>query len=206
MYTPKDFTIADPRVAAALIRREPFGALISIVDGDPMITHVPFSIVQLEPTLRLSTHLAKANSHAEHLDGARVRIVFSGPHGYISPRWYTKPTRTVPTWNYMVVHCRGVARIASEAEKLAILAQLVDEMEAGADPPWSFAALDSAYRDEQAKHIVAFYIEVKSFEAKFKLSQNRTPADRTGAIAGLREPGPFQNLKLAAAMEAEAKR
>lgn len=201
MYIPKDFRVANPAVATALIRRAPFGTLISVVNGAPLISHVPFSIRNTEPSLQLSTHLARANPHVSHLDGERVRIIFSGAHGYISPRWYSKPTRDVPTWNYSVVHCSGVVRIASDEEKITILAQLVTENESAADNPWSLDSIEREYRDAQLAHIVGFYVHVESIEAKFKLSQNRTTTDRDGAIAGLRIPGFFQNVELADAME-----
>ena len=200
MYTPKDFRVTDPDVAFALIRHAPFGMLISVVDGEPAISHLPFSIIRTEPTLHLAMHLAKANPHAQQLDGARVRIAFSGVHGYISPRWYSNPSHDVPTWDYAVVHCSGTAQIASNHEKLAILTQLVTEMESAAEHPWSMQMLDREYRDEHMQHIVAFTIHVESIEAKFKLSQNRTRADRDRVVAGLRESGPYQNNALADAI------
>lgn len=200
MYTPKHFKRDDQMDALEVVSKEPFGTLISTSQGAPLITHIPFSIVQTQPHVILCAHMAKANPQWHTLEGANVVAVFRGVHGYISARWYSNPKRDVPTWNYVAVHLGGRARIAPEDEKPAILSRLSDEMEADAHEPWSVQSLDPDYFASQAKGIVAFYIDVHTVEATFKLSQNRAAADRDGALRGLEETQGADALRLAAAM------
>lgn len=166
-----------------------------------MISHIPFTIARRGPEPVLAAHVAKANPHWRTLAGARATAVFRGAHGYISPRWYTNPKRDVPTWNYEVVHCSGTVSIAPDSEKIAVLRQLVEAMEAGAPQPWSVKELDAHYREGLEGGIVALYLQVDQIEAKFKLGQNRAPADLEGAAAGLRTTGRQSDARLADEME-----
>ena len=201
MYIPAQFLQQDVDVALKLIAAEPFGMLISTVEGMPVVSHIPFVIAESEPELVLVAHLAKANPHWRTLDGVRATAVFRGPHGYISPSYYTDPKHNVPTWNYEVVHCSGKVNIAPESEKITILKRLVDAMEDGLPAPWNLDAMDVAYRDGLMGAIVAFTLRVDQLQAKFKLGQNRDAADRAGAVAGLRATGRNGNAALANEME-----
>ncbi|MDP9110150.1 MAG: FMN-binding negative transcriptional regulator [Candidatus Eremiobacteraeota bacterium] len=201
MYIPKAFRVIDNSAALELIEKEPFGTLVSTVEGEIAITHLPFSIVRSEPDLVLCAHMAKANPHWQHLSGAEVVVMFRGVHGYISPRWYSKPQRDVPTWNYAVVNCTGIAEISVDEAKGSIVRRLVDQMEAGESRPWSVEDLDSGYFESQMQGIVAFYVRVRKVDAKFKLSQNRSEVDRDGAIAGLRQGTSEACHALATAMQ-----
>ena len=40
-------------------------------------------------------------------------VIFTGPHAYISPRWYEDKER-VPTWNYTAVHAYGVPQMLDD--------------------------------------------------------------------------------------------
>lgn len=201
MYIPAHFLQQDVEAALDLISSEPFGMLVSIANGSPMISHIPFIIMERKPELILAAHVAKANPHWKALDGARATAVFRGVHGYISPRWHTNPERDVPTWNYEVVHCTGTVTIAPESEKETILGRLVDAMETGMPQPWSLGEMDAQYREGLKGGIVAFLLRVEQLESKFKLSQNDAPADREGAVAGLREGGRSSDAALAGEME-----
>ncbi|MDP9025790.1 MAG: FMN-binding negative transcriptional regulator [Candidatus Eremiobacteraeota bacterium] len=201
MYIPAHFLQQDVLAALELIEAEPFGMLLSVADGAPMISHIPFTIARRGPEPVLAAHVAKANPHWRTLAGARATAVFRGAHGYISPRWYTNPKRDVPTWNYEVVHCSGTVSIAPDCEKIAILRQLVDIMEAGSLEPWSVDELDARYREGLEGGIVALYLQVDQVEAKFKLGQNRAKADFEGAVTGLRTTGREGDRGLAAEMD-----
>jgi transcriptional regulator len=103
-----------------------------------------------------------------------VLAIFSGPHAYISPRWYNHTN--VPTWNYMVVHVSGRPRVMTKhSELFALLKRLVDKHEAGsgANPEYRLETLPEDFVAQQMQAIVGFQIEVGRVEASFKLSQNR---------------------------------
>ncbi|WP_437479346.1 hypothetical protein WME75_33280 [Sorangium sp. So ce1014] len=67
--------------------------------------------------------------------------------------------------------------------------------------PWSVAELSPEKRSALLPAIVGFSMEITRIEGKLKLSQNRRPEDRDGAIAGLRARGTPDDLALAERME-----
>lgn len=186
-----------------MIRREPFATLVSVANEEPFVTHLPLLAQRDGDTIVLTGHLARLNPHANLLGGARILAIFNGPHGYVSPRWYEKRSADVPTWNYATVHCSGMAQLTGETGKLDALRGLVREMEGGLPGAWSIDELPVSARDAMLGNIVAFTVRVDSLTAKFKLGQNRSDADRKGAVEGLRALGDRRSLALANAMDAE---
>jgi transcriptional regulator len=189
MYTPPLFREDDLAAAHALIRAHSFATLVTRLDGVLEATHVP---VLLDPTHgpkgTLSAHVARANPIWKAFDGREEELlVFTGPHAYVSPRWYADKARNVPTWNYVAVHASGRPRLlAPGAPTVALLRRLVDENEAATPGPrWSVDDAPPGFVEAISEAIVAFEVEVESLVCKKKLSQNRTPADRAGALAGL---------------------
>src|SRR3970040_943767 len=107
MYIPQHFLEMDEDKVAAFIDEHAFGALVTVADGRPFATHIPF-MYERDAGL-LWCHVARANPQWQHLaSGADVMVMFQGPHAYISPTWYVTPG--VPTWDYAVVHVYGSAR------------------------------------------------------------------------------------------------
>ena len=51
--------------------------------------------------------------------------------------------------------------------------------------PWRVDDIPGDFRDMQLSGIVAFEIEITRLEGKFKMSQDKQPADRAGVIAAL---------------------
>ena len=73
-----------------------------------------------------------------------------------------------------------------------IVTRLTDQHERHRDHPWQVQDAPPAYVEGQLRGIVGVEMTVTRVEAKDKLSQNRGPADRGGAMAGLRgtaDPG-----------------
>ena len=200
MYTPKHFALDDPAQQQAVIADNSFAQLIT-VDGDslPHGSHLPFLYVDG----RLDGHMAKANPQWRHFQAEQdVLIIFSGPHGYISPSWY-KNAPNVPTWNYTALHVYGRPRLIEDAaQKKARQAHLVAVIESGFPEPWVMD-LPQSYEQGMLAGIVTFQIEITRMEGKAKLSQNRQPEDAEGAIAGLRATGRPDDARLADLMAAE---
>ncbi|WP_437973393.1 FMN-binding negative transcriptional regulator [Sorangium sp. So ce295] len=204
IYLPRAFEAPDLADLHDLIDAHSFGMLIAPgEDGVPMIAHLPFLLERDSgPHGTLLAHVARANPIRRALDGSTpVLAVFRGSHGYISPRWYASRD-DVPTWNYAVVHAHGAPRAIEDHDALlALLARLSDVNERGQPEPWSVAELSREKRSALLPAIVGFSMEITRIEAKLKLSQNRRPEDRDGAIAGLRAQGTPDDLALAEAME-----
>ena len=186
MYTPDSFNVDEPVRLQQIIRCYPFALLLSVHDNGIETTHLPFMLdPERGPHGTLLAHMARANPHWQLFDGRREsRVVFTGPHAYISPSWYASPV-TVPTWNYAVVHAHGRPMVIEDKLRVrALLEQLVSEHEAYVQPPWSTAQAD-AYIQKQLDHIVAFEMQVTRLEGKFKLGQNRSHADQQGVVRAL---------------------
>jgi transcriptional regulator len=180
MHVPAHFAVTDPAVLAEFVRRNSFGLLVSIGDGEPFATHLPMLLDPVGPHGRLRGHLARANPHGRLLDGRRVLAVFSGPHAYVSPTWY-RAERTVPTWNYVAVHAYGVCRLESGDEVLRTLADTVAEYERGMPTPWTID-VDGEFARKVAGGVVGFRVELDRVEGKWKLNQNH-PAERRERVA-----------------------
>lgn len=185
MYLPRSFAV-DDAFAQDVIRQFPFGTLVTPGHVDPL----PFTL-DLENG-RLVGHLARQNPHARQ-DGQPATVVFTGPQGYISPRWYVSPGQ-VPTWNYVTVVVHGRLRVHTDV--VPALTQLV-----AAHEPADGWVFDPAAHQALLGAIVAVEVQIERIEAKAKLSQNRVPADQAGALAGLRASGDPEQIRLADWME-----
>jgi transcriptional regulator len=201
IYLPKVFEEHDRGVLHDLIDRHSFGMLIAAGDGGvPMIAHVPFlSDRRLGPHGTLFVHVARANPIADALGaGAPVLAVFRGPHAYVSPTWYTTRDE-VPTWNYAVVHAHATPRRLDDQALRDMLARLAAAHERGPNA-WTLADLTPATMAELLPAIAGFALTVTALEGKLKLSQNRRPEDREGAIQGLRARGGPDDEELVSLM------
>lgn len=200
MYVPTSFRAADAD-AVQIIRDYPFATIVTAVDAVPIFSYLPCVVLKLQPALVIGAHFARANAHWKAVEESGATLLFHGPHGYISPRWYTEPPKNVPTWNYAVVHAHATARLTNDSETLEILHELSRVNEGDNSGAWSIERADSRYIASQLKGIVGVHFTVTTLEAKFKLSQNRDVADRSGAVAGLRSTGRAADLELAEMME-----
>jgi len=92
----------------------------------------------------------------------------------------------VPTWNYSSVHLTGRVTVTEDTEWLrAAVTDLTDMHEAGRPDRWAVTDAPEDYVDKSLRAIVGLSFTVEKVEAKAKLTQNRSDADRLGVIAGL---------------------
>ena len=199
MYLPKQFEQSDEETLWGFIGEHSFGTLLTVVDGRPFASHVPFLSDRAARVLHC--HVARANPQWQQIAAApHVLAIFAGPHGYISPTWYAEPG--VPTWNYAVVHARGDARIVDDLEHTRRHVEaLAAKFEHGRARPWV-----AEYDARRLAGIVGIEIRVAALEGKFKLSQNRSEADREGVVEQLRASGSDNDAALAQLMVAAAPR
>jgi transcriptional regulator len=185
MYLRPAFTVTDTGRIIGLIEANPFGLLVTNEGGAMDGSHIPFIVERADDGFVLAAHLGRANAQAELLAGGRALAVFSGPHAYITPGWYeTQPS--VPTWDYAAVHVHGVLEAVDDAEgACAILRRLAVHDAMGFD----IDALEPKCRTAMLKGIRAFRLRPDRIEAQWKMSQNRSIADRKGVIAALRAQG-----------------
>jgi transcriptional regulator len=199
MYIPKSFQVEDLATLQTVMRRYSFATLIGTAENVPFATHLPLLLREspLSPYGALVGHVARANPHWQHFTPDReVLVIFQGPHSYISPSWYptaaTAPT--VPTWNYVTVHAYGVPQIRDDAAWLeAQLNDLITTYESEQPEPWP-GILPAEYTARQLKAIVGFELPITRLEGKFKLGQNRAPADQQGVFSALRQ-SPYSQAR-----------
>lgn len=189
MYVPSAFQVMDSRVLNGFMRDHPFATLVSSTPDGPLATHLPLELVSEHEERGghglLLGHVARANPHWRHFDGASASLaIFHGPHAYISPAWYVSDSLP-PTWNYAAVHAHGHPRVTEDPTRVRqVLDALVERFESERSERW-INSLDPGFMDKLQAGIVAFEFPIEGIEGKFKLGQNRSPADQTASLEGL---------------------
>jgi transcriptional regulator len=189
MYLPKHFAQHDREQVIALMRERPLATLVTITPDGPSADLIPLEFVADEGghgTLR--GHVARANPLWQRA-GTTALAVFTGPEAYISPGWYASKKehgKVVPTWNYTMVQGRGVLRAVDEAPWLhALVQRLTNHHEATQATPWHVSDAPDDYVQQMLRAIVGIEIALDSLVGKWKVSQNRSAADREGTVHGL---------------------
>jgi transcriptional regulator len=183
MYIPNHFKITDQQEAISFMQRYSFATIVTVGDGIPLATHLPFLVKQKGDQIVLLSHFAKANPQAATITNGKVLVIFTEPHAYISPKHYEKEAN-VPTWNYLAVHAYGNAALLNDAQSKAdLLQQMINHYEADYLTQWD--SLPDDYKQKMMKGIDAFEVIVDDLQAKKKLSQNRTEHERENIISTL---------------------
>ena len=188
MYTPAHFTETDPAVIDGVISDHPLATLIVQTGAGLVANHIPL----LRDGGALIGHVALANDlHRDLPDGSPVLAVFSAMQAYVSPNWYPSKAEThraVPTWNYRVVHLHGRiawSHAARDKRRAVHLLTAMMEGRVNGAAGWKMGDAPADYMAGMIEAIVAFRVEIDRVEAKSKLSQNRSGADRAGVVQGL---------------------
>lgn len=187
MYLPMHNQVEDQHQIFEMIKTHSFGILITSQDDLPFATHLPFVLEeQRGSTGTLISHMARANPQWRHFTEKSVLVVFQGAHTYVSPTWY-RSEFNVPTWNYVIVHAYGIARIVEEMTDVTNrLDQLVAQYEGDGTDAWSVPWKDDRY-GKLTGGVVTFEIEISKLEGKWKISQNKSQADQQGVIEHLQQ-------------------
>ncbi|WP_417558080.1 FMN-binding negative transcriptional regulator [Mesoflavibacter zeaxanthinifaciens] len=174
MYPPKKHQDYDQLHHIEVIKTYPLATLISVKDNQPLITHLP--LIYRETDGKLIGHIDIYNPQTDLLQHENeVTIIFSGPQCYISPSIYT--TTQLPTWNYIKLHLTGtVTRIEDKAALKQSLITMTEFLEA---PEHKYVLEpDNPRLDKNLDYIKLFEIDIKTWEGKFKLSQDKLPKDK----------------------------
>ncbi|HEY2043007.1 MAG TPA: FMN-binding negative transcriptional regulator [Jatrophihabitans sp.] len=188
MYVPAHFAATDQTVQSLL------GSItaVDLISPSPQGLIATFLPMLYEPSADgpgvLLGHVARNNTHWRDAHGESLVIV-RGPDAYISPNWYAAKAehgRVVPTWNYLTAHVYGRLVVHDDVEWLrSLVTRLTDRHEAGLPTPWAVTDAPSQYIEGQLRAIVGLELVIDRIEAKAKLSQNRSEADRAGVIEAL---------------------
>lgn len=176
MYLPAQFDSKDTALAQELMRSHPLATLITTDDdGFPVASHLPLHLQSDEQPWRLAGHCARANPQWRHLLAKPQALVsFMGPQTYMTPRVYPDLAR-VPTWLYLAVQCKVVARLIDEpVPKDGVLKKLINDYDPAYVAQW--IGLGEAYQHKMLGGIVAFELTVTSLQCAVKVNQHRPEA------------------------------
>lgn len=184
MYTPMHFRMDDHDDMRALMRAYDFALLLVPGETDLAATHIPLKLD--DERQMLVGHVARANPIAKAIaEGKQAMAIFTGPHAYVSPTWYSDPSNNVPTWNYISVHVFGKfnALYGEEAERS--LSNQVADFESA----WRITDIEEKKRAKLEAAIQPFEMEIERIEGKAKLSQNKAIEERMRIAEALNDRG-----------------
>jgi transcriptional regulator len=191
MYSPAYAVETDPEKIRSLVDQYPFATLTYTLAGKPEALHLPLEWRDGS----LWGHLARANPAARDLAGAECLVIFHGPDCYISPKFYGT-SGNVPTWNYMVVHVRGRARLFDDPERLrSVLVNLSRRH----DPTFDIGS-NIEQHARVLESIRGIEIEVLETRAKFKLGQSKPAEERHSVVRELETHEAENDRRIAEAM------
>lgn len=176
MYSPPYNRIENRAELIELMRANSFPILVTGAGGVLHASHLPVTVHEEKDQIVIDMHMAKNNPQWQEFFDDEVMVVFSGPHAYVSPRWYQDKER-VPTWNYAAVHAYGIPKIVSDRkEKCDSQRRLIEHL----DPQWlpRFDQLREEYVNQMLDGIVNFSIPVSRLDTRWKLSQNRSRSEQ----------------------------
>jgi transcriptional regulator len=186
MFVPCHYREPDESWIVDLVRNNPLATLISngAETNAPYATHVPIILDPLAAdqspadlsAVTLWGHMNRTNPHWRALlSDTAVALIFTGPHGYVSPTVY-QINPAAPTWNFAAVHVRGVLRkIESDEpgeETLETVASTVRTFEGDFGTGWCMSDSIGYFR-RILPGVGAFRIEVSDVDGMFKLSQEQ---------------------------------
>lgn len=212
MYLPAYHEEHDQQKLLQHIHDYPFGSWACLTQAGLVMNHLPFLLCTEsgKPGV-LRTHVARANPVWRNMQAEMASIVsFLGPQAYISPAWYPSKVETgnvVPTWNYISVQVSGPAQVIQDKDWLLnLLRSLTLKQE---NQRWQTREPSRAWQLEHAAPefierlltaIVGIEIPITQLQGRWKLSQDETPADQQGTIAGLAEAAQPNDVELAQKM------
>ena len=193
-HTPS-YLMTDPDEVTRLIRAHPWATIVSATDERGLIaSHYPVLLDETEEGIVLLSHVGRPDDELHELGRHEVLVIIQGPHDYVSSSWYA-PGDIVPTWNHVTAHLYGTPEILSDDENYRMLEMLTDHFEQHRPNGRSLSEDEEGTR-RAAKGTVGLRMRVDRFDARAKLSQNKTPEVRENIVAHLDE----RNAGLAAEM------
>jgi transcriptional regulator len=116
MYSPPYNQVENRAELLEFMRSNNFPVLVTGTGGVLHASHLPVTVHEEGGRIVIDMHMAKNNPQWKEFFDDEVLVIFSGPHAYVSPRWYEEKER-VPTWNYAAVHAYGVPSVIKERDK-----------------------------------------------------------------------------------------
>ncbi|GEK81159.1 FMN-binding negative transcriptional regulator [Agrococcus baldri] len=203
--------VADVR---ELVGRAPWMQLVSHPAGGPVASPSPVLLAphdeggDAEPIV-LETHLGRADARLHGLlqpleDGEphRMLVIAAGAHGYVSPSWYLgADAGQVPTWNFEQATLTCDVEVLDAQANLETLRRLVEHFEQAYAPEHGVRLdIDDDGNRGMAMGTIGLRLTVTAFDAKSKMSQNKSRATQASVLAHLDASNPplAERMRLAA--------
>ena len=186
MYVANHFAMP-PEEIRGLLSGVAAADLVTAHASGVVATYLPFVFApEIGEHGALLTHVARNNSQAsEPLIGEALVIVHGADH-YVSPEWSPSLADTgqvVPTWNYLTVHAYGTL-VAHDG--LEWIEAVVRRTTAAHESAYSVDDVPEEYVQRMLRAVVGIEVRLTRVLAKAKMSQNKSPDDVRGIVAGLR--------------------
>lgn len=176
-----------------IIQSHPFAQILTSQLNQTGFAQLSYCPLQLISDHRLLGHLAANNPLLKAINNATtketlVKVIFTGPHGYISPRWHSE--QLVPTWNYAAVSLTCTMSLIEETEDKLMAMESISQY---FDPQWNFNEFNQEQNLKKVQQmlsaITVFHLDIIETSSKFKLSQNRSVDCRQAFQKNLIETG-----------------
>ena len=161
----------------------------------------------------LETHLGRADARLHGLlqpreDGRphTMLVIAAGAHGYVSPSWYLgRDAGQVPTWNFEQATLTCDVEVLDAQANLETLRRLVEHFEQVYAPEDGIRLdIDDDGNRGMAMGTIGLRLTVTSFDAKSKMSQNKSLETQTSVLAHLDASNPALAARMRHAQSGEA--
>lgn len=167
-----------------LIAEHPLAWLVSAREGNFRAAPLPL-LAETDASgelVSLLGHCSRANPLVIALRAdPRGLVLFSGPHGYLSPSLVSDPV-WVPTWNYAVAAIEVDVAFVEEETRASVV-KLADAVEAELPDPWTIERA-GARVGPMLERIIAFRAVVRTVHATFKMAQDESAIALAELISG----------------------
>ncbi|OMH33121.1 FMN-binding negative transcriptional regulator [Tersicoccus sp. Bi-70] len=176
-HTPR-YLMTDPAEVKRLVTAHPWATFVSATSRGLVASHYPVLLIDDDggDEIVLASHVGRPDDELHELGQHEMLVIVQGPHDYVSPSWYAAGD-LVPTWNHVTAHLYGTPQVLTDEENWAMLNRLTDHFEQHRPGGRSLGEDEPATR-RAARGTVGLRLRVDRFEARAKLSQNKSPEVR----------------------------
>lgn len=186
-HTPR-YLMTDPDEVKRLIRGNPWATFVSPASTGLVASHYPALLLDDEDGIVIASHFGRPDEKLHELGLHELLVIIQGPHDYVSSSLYA-PGDLVPTWNHVTAHLYGTPELLSEEENYAMLTRLTDHFENGQEHGRHLSEDEQGTR-RAAKGTVGLRMRVDRFDARSKLSQNKSPEVRESIVTRFAKTNP----------------
>ena len=186
-HTPH-YLMTDPEQVKHLVRNNPWATFVSATSNGLVASHYPVLLDESATDITVLSHFGRPDDELHELGQHQLLVIIQGPHDYVSPSWYA-PGELIPTWNHVTAHLYGTPVLLDEDENYSVLCQLTDHFERS-QPHGRNLLDDEVATRRAARGTAGLRLRIDRFDARAKLSQNKTAQIRSNITSHLAGHNP----------------